>query len=58
MFDGLGVGFAASCGAAVSRLESTETARRFCRSNGYAETGAATQKFGARSGYRMTKSLH
>jgi GNAT superfamily N-acetyltransferase len=44
-------------GAALCRLESTETARRFYRSNGYAETGAATRKFGARSGYRMTKSL-
>jgi GNAT superfamily N-acetyltransferase len=44
-------------GAILCRLESTETARRFYRSNGYVETGAATGKFGARSGYRMTKSL-
>ena len=48
---------ASARGAAVCGLESTETARRFYRSNGYAETGAATRKFGARSGYRMTKSL-
>jgi GNAT superfamily N-acetyltransferase len=44
-------------GADVCGLESTETARRFYRSNGYAETGVATRKFGAHSGYRMTKSL-
>ena len=44
-------------GAILCRLESTETARRFYHSNGYVETGAATGKFGARSGYRMTKSL-
>jgi GNAT superfamily N-acetyltransferase len=45
-------------GTAVCRLESTETARRFYHSNGYTETGAATCKFGAHSGYRMTKSLN
>jgi GNAT superfamily N-acetyltransferase len=45
-------------GATFCRLESTETARRFYRSDGYAETGAARGKFGARSGYRMTKSLN
>ena len=44
-------------GAILCRLESTETARRFYHSNGYIETGAPTRKFGARSGYRMTKSL-
>ena len=44
-------------GAILCRLESTQTARRFYHSNGYVETGAATGKFGARSGYRMTKSL-
>ncbi len=44
-------------GAAVCRLESTETARRFYFSNGYVETGARTAKFGARGGYRMAKSL-
>ena len=44
-------------GAIVCRLESTETARRFYHSNGYVETGAPTRKFGACSGYRMTKSL-
>jgi GNAT superfamily N-acetyltransferase len=45
-------------GATFCRLESTETARRFYRSDSYAETGAASGKFGARSGYRMTKSLN
>jgi GNAT superfamily N-acetyltransferase len=44
-------------GAILCRLESTETARRFYRSNGYVETGAPTRKFGAPSGYRMTKSV-
>ena len=44
-------------GAAISTLESTETARRFYLSNGYIETGVATHKFGMRSGYRMTKVL-
>jgi GNAT superfamily N-acetyltransferase len=44
-------------GAILCRLESTETARRFYQSNGYVETGAPTRKFGARSGYGMTKSL-
>ena len=44
-------------GAILCRLESTQTPRRFYHSNGYVETGAATRKFGARSGYRMTKSL-
>jgi GNAT superfamily N-acetyltransferase len=44
-------------GAILCRLESTETARRFYHSNGYIEMGAPTRKFGARSGYRMTKSL-
>jgi GNAT superfamily N-acetyltransferase len=48
---------ARECGASLSMLESTETARRFYRSNGYLETGATTGKFGARSGSRMTKSL-
>jgi GNAT superfamily N-acetyltransferase len=44
-------------GAILYRLESTETARRFYRSNGYVETGAPTRKFSAPSRYRMTKSL-
>jgi GNAT superfamily N-acetyltransferase len=44
-------------GATLCRLESTETARHFYRSNGYVESGATTRKFGARSGYRLTKSL-
>src|SRR5579872_4395196 len=43
-------------GASISTLESTETARRFYLANGYIETGAATGKFGMRSGYRMTKA--
>ena len=50
-------GRARARGAAVCTLESTETARSFYRSNGYAETGGATCKFGARSGYRMMKPL-
>ena len=45
------------CGATIATLESTETARRFYLSNGYVETGAATLKFGMRSGYRMSKAL-
>lgn len=44
-------------GAAIATLESTQTARRFYLSNGYVETGAATMKFGMRSGYRMSKAL-
>jgi GNAT superfamily N-acetyltransferase len=44
-------------GAAIATLESTETARGFYLSSGYVETGAATLKFGMRSGYRMSKAL-
>ena len=44
-------------GAAIATLESTETARRFYLSNGYVVTGAATGKFGMRSGYRVSKAL-
>lgn len=44
-------------GAAIAMIESTETARGFYRSNGYVETGAATGKFGMRSGYCMSKAL-
>jgi GNAT superfamily N-acetyltransferase len=44
-------------GATIATLESTRTARRFYLSNGYAVTGAATGKFGMRSGYRMSKTL-
>lgn len=44
-------------GAPIATLESTDTARGFYLSNGYVETGAATLKFGMRSGYRMTKAL-
>ncbi|HEY1942159.1 MAG TPA: GNAT family N-acetyltransferase [Roseiarcus sp.] len=38
-------------------LISTETARRFYRSNGYIESGPPSGAFGASSGYPMTKSL-
>jgi GNAT superfamily N-acetyltransferase len=44
-------------GAAVCTLESTETALRFYRSNGYSEAGLPTGKFGMTSGYRMAKPL-
>jgi GNAT superfamily N-acetyltransferase len=48
---------AAERGAATCRLESTETAYRFYRANGYADDGAPTGKFGMASGFRMAKSL-
>ena len=48
---------AAERGAGQSRRESTETAYRFYRANGYAEDGAPTGKFGMASGFRMAKSL-
>ena len=48
---------AAERGAGACRLESTETAYRFYRANGYAEDGPPTGKFGMASGFRMTKSL-
>jgi GNAT superfamily N-acetyltransferase len=38
-------------------LTSTETARRFYLSNGYAEAGPPDQAFGANSGYPMYKAL-
>ncbi len=41
----------------ICRLESTETARRFYRSRGYSEEGPASRKFGATSGYPMSKRL-
>jgi GNAT superfamily N-acetyltransferase len=44
-------------GALVCTLESTETALRFYRSNGYSEAGPPTGKFGMTSGYRMAKPL-
>jgi GNAT superfamily N-acetyltransferase len=44
-------------GAGQCRLESTETAYRFYRANGYVEDGPPTGKFGMSSGYRMAKSL-
>jgi GNAT superfamily N-acetyltransferase len=48
---------AAERGAERCRLESTETAYRFYRANGYVEDGAPSEKFGMSSGYRMAKSL-
>jgi GNAT superfamily N-acetyltransferase len=39
------------------KLTSTETARRFYRSNGYIEEGAPAGSFGASSGYPMSKGL-
>ena len=48
---------AAERGAGECRLESTETAHRFYRANGYVEAGPPTGKFGMSSGYRMAKSL-
>jgi len=48
---------AAERGAGQCRLESTETAYRFYRANGYVEDGAPSEKFGMSSGYRMAKSL-
>jgi GNAT superfamily N-acetyltransferase len=44
-------------GASQCQLESTETAHRFYRANGYVEAGPSTGKFGMSSGYRMAKSL-
>ncbi len=38
-------------------LTSTETARRFYRSNGYVEDGAPVGNFGTTSGYPMSKLL-
>jgi GNAT superfamily N-acetyltransferase len=38
-------------------LTSTETARRFCRANGYAEDGLQVGNFGTSSGYPMSKVL-
>jgi GNAT superfamily N-acetyltransferase len=48
-------GRAAERGAEQCRLESTETAHRFYRANGYIEDGPPTGKFGMASGYRMAK---
>ncbi len=48
---------ALASGNSRCRLESTETARRFYLSNGYADEGAPTRKFGMASGYRMSKAL-
>jgi GNAT superfamily N-acetyltransferase len=44
-------------GNARCTLTSTETARRFYRSNGYVEDGAPVGHFGASSGYPMSKKL-
>jgi GNAT superfamily N-acetyltransferase len=46
---------AAERGAGRCRLESTETAHRFYRANGYIEDGPPTGKFGMALGYRMAK---
>jgi GNAT superfamily N-acetyltransferase len=48
---------AAERGAGRCSLESTETAYRFYRANGYVEDGPPTGKFGMASGYRMAKGL-
>ena len=48
---------AAERGAERCQLESTETAYRFYRADGYVEDGPPTGKFGMSSGYRMTKGL-
>jgi GNAT superfamily N-acetyltransferase len=40
-----------------SNLTSTETARRFYRSNGYTESGLPSGAFGTSSGYPMSKPL-
>lgn len=44
-------------GNKVCRLESTETARRFYLARGYSEEGPAGGKFGAASGYPMSKRI-
>ncbi len=44
-------------GNEVCRLESTETARRFYLARGYSEEGPASGKFGATSGYPMSKRV-
>jgi GNAT superfamily N-acetyltransferase len=46
---------AAERGAERCQLESTETAHRFYRANGYVAVGPSTGKFGMSSGYRMAK---
>jgi GNAT superfamily N-acetyltransferase len=45
-------------GCACCRLHSTETARRFYLAAGYSEDGPSDGKFGARSGYPMSKRLY
>ena len=44
-------------GASRCTLISTETARRFYRARGYAETAPSVRKFGMDSGYPMSKDL-
>lgn len=44
-------------GNARCHLHSTETARRFYHTAGYAEEGPPDGKFGARGGYPMAKTL-
>jgi GNAT superfamily N-acetyltransferase len=48
---------AAERGNTRCTLTSTETARRFYRSNGYVEDGAPVGNFGTASGYPMSKIL-
>lgn len=44
-------------GNEFSRLESTETARRFYLARGYSEQGPARRKFGTLSAYPMSKRI-
>jgi GNAT superfamily N-acetyltransferase len=50
-------GRAVERGNRLCRLKSTETARRFYLERGYSEDGTADGKFGAASGYPMSKHL-
>jgi GNAT superfamily N-acetyltransferase len=48
---------AADRGNSACTLVSTETARRFYRANGYAETGPPRRQFGTGAGYPMAKQV-
>jgi GNAT superfamily N-acetyltransferase len=48
---------AAACGNSSCRLVSTETAHRFYRARGYADTGAPERRFGTSSSYPMSKTI-
>lgn len=48
---------AADRGNSTCTLISTETARRFYRANGYAETGPPCGQFGTGAGYPMAKQV-